>query len=159
MLLKIAQYFGCSTDYLLGITDYRSISEELEPPAVSSSRMQIFKTNFIKLCSKIGKSPETVCSELGLVRSAQIAWGEDTIPHEKTLVKIAEYFGVTPDFLLGKVECNCCDVPMLTDAEKELLSLFRSTTETGRFEMIAACVNIKKEVEKKKDIPPSSAAI
>ena len=47
--------------------------------------------------------------------------------------------------------------PHLSDTEKALLKLFRETTEEGRFEIIAATMQIKKSVEKKNTDSDSEA--
>ena len=44
----------------------------------------------------------------------------------------------------------------LTEQEKTLLTVFRETTEEGRMEMIAAIVNIKKDIEAKRTAPTSA---
>lgn len=54
-----------------------------------------------KLCLENNTTPSTVVKELGLSTSMGTRWKNGTIPHGKTLQKIAEYFDVTTDYLLG----------------------------------------------------------
>lgn len=54
------------------------------------------------LCDKKGLSVYKVAQELGLNRSAVAKWKGGGKPNGTTLEKMADYFGVTVDFLLGK---------------------------------------------------------
>ena len=62
----------------------------------------MFKTIFTKLCNQRGESPTAVCLKVGLSNSAYTAWNEDSVPRLSTLLKIADYFGVSTDYLLGR---------------------------------------------------------
>ena len=72
---------------------------------------------------------------------------------------IANYFGVTVDYLLGRegrmavLEQKALDIidgnTVFNEQERELLEAFRSTTEKGRFKIIQAVMNICDEIEKK----------
>ena len=62
----------------------------------------MFKTIFIKLCNERGESPTSVCLKVGLSNSAYTAWTDESVPRMTTLVKLAEYFGVSVDYLLGR---------------------------------------------------------
>ena len=63
-----------------------------------------FKEIFTKLCAEKGESPTTVCKRLGYSNAVYSQWTDDTIPRNSTLIKIADYFGVTVDYLLGKTD-------------------------------------------------------
>jgi transcriptional regulator with XRE-family HTH domain len=60
----------------------------------------MFKDNFIRLCNEKGESPSSVCRKVGITPASFSQWTEDTVPRQSTLVKIADYFGVTADVLL-----------------------------------------------------------
>lgn len=62
----------------------------------------MFWINYTELCSKNGKSPNAVAKELSLSSGSVTSWKNGTTPHFPTLQKIADYFGVTVDYLLGK---------------------------------------------------------
>ena len=64
----------------------------------------MFKENFIKLCNKKGVAPSKACRDIGLAPATFSCWNEDSVPRQATLLKIADYFGVTVDYLLGKEE-------------------------------------------------------
>ena len=61
----------------------------------------MFWNNFVELCNVNGKSPNGVCNELGLSANTATKWKKGAIPRDTTLNKIAKYFGVTPEYLLG----------------------------------------------------------
>lgn len=60
----------------------------------------MFKNNFIKLCNSRLEAPSAVCMKLGLSNAAFSKWSDDSVPRKATLQRIADYFGVTPDYLL-----------------------------------------------------------
>lgn len=62
----------------------------------------MFKERFIRLCNNKGESPTFVCKQIGLSNAAFANWDEKSVPRRATLLKIADYFSVSPDYLLGK---------------------------------------------------------
>lgn len=62
----------------------------------------MFKDIFIDLCVKRNEAPTNVVKKIGLSNAAFSCWNENTIPRRTTLLKIADYFGVSVDYLLGK---------------------------------------------------------
>ena len=64
----------------------------------------MFKKIFINLCAERGEAPSAVCKKIGISAAAFSQWDESTVPRKVTQIKIAEYFGVSVDYLLGKVE-------------------------------------------------------
>lgn len=76
----------------------------------------MFKENFERLCSKRGKAPSAVCDEIGLSRTMYSKWDNDSIPRKVTLIKIADYFGVTPESLVAENEQK--KVPSEMDGEE-----------------------------------------
>lgn len=61
----------------------------------------MFWDNFVNQCEKIEKSPTVVVEELGFKRSAVTSWKNGALPQVKNRKKIADYFGVTVDELMG----------------------------------------------------------
>ena len=61
----------------------------------------MFWTQYQALCQKAGKSPIGVAKELGLSSGTVTFWKNGKIPKSDTLKKIADFFGVTVDYLLG----------------------------------------------------------
>ncbi len=63
----------------------------------------MFYSNYVKLCSKINKSPSAVGEELGFTRASVTGWGNGATPRKSSLIKIADYFGVTVTELMDGV--------------------------------------------------------
>ncbi len=59
---------------------------------------------FLKLCNSIGKSPSKVAVEIGSTRAAVNRWKNGSIPSDTTLLKLADYFGVSVEYLKGELE-------------------------------------------------------
>ena len=64
----------------------------------------MFWEKFILLCEKKNKSPNMVCSELGLSTAIATKWKNGSIPRDTTLKKVADYFGVSVEYLKGEPE-------------------------------------------------------
>jgi transcriptional regulator with XRE-family HTH domain len=64
----------------------------------------MFKKIFIDLCNKKSESPSSVCRKVGITPATFSGWTETTIPRQATLQRISDYFGVTPEYLLGETE-------------------------------------------------------
>lgn len=62
----------------------------------------MFWTNYAYLCDTVGKSPNKVASELGVSSSGTVTkWkAEGSIPRDRLLFRISEYFDVSVDALL-----------------------------------------------------------
>lgn len=63
----------------------------------------MFYSNYVKLCSKLNKSPSAVGEELGFTRASVTGWGNGATPRKSSLIKIADYFGVTATELMAGV--------------------------------------------------------
>jgi transcriptional regulator with XRE-family HTH domain len=61
----------------------------------------LFWNNFLAQCAKKGKSPAVVAEELGFSNSATTCWKNGSLPRMSSRKKIAEYFGITVDELMG----------------------------------------------------------
>lgn len=61
----------------------------------------MFWNNFLAQCAKKGKSPAVVAEELGFSNSATTCWKNGFLPRMSSRKKIAEYFGITVDELMG----------------------------------------------------------
>lgn len=60
-----------------------------------------FYENYVHLCNKIGKSPSAVAIELKLGKPSVTRWKSGTKPRDTTVLKVANYFHVTVDELVG----------------------------------------------------------
>lgn len=60
----------------------------------------MFFNRFKELCDERGISVYRACTDIGLNRSAVAKWKNGGRPNGTTAAKLAEYFGVTTDYLL-----------------------------------------------------------
>lgn len=99
----------------------------------------MFFDYFSELCMKKGVSCYKACTDIGLNRSAVAKWKNGATPNGSTISAIADYFGVTTDYLLtgeekaptseGERDLGYDDFTYamqnetkeLTDSDKELL--------------------------------------
>ncbi len=88
----------------------------------------MFKENFIRLCNKLNKSPTAVCHDVGISSAAYAQWTENTIPRHTTLIKLADYFGVSPDELLKDqgIKEKPSDNGELDEIDNEIIKVFSS---------------------------------
>lgn len=61
----------------------------------------MFWTNFVNLCEKKSMSPNAVCAELGFSKATATHWKKGSKPNGEALIKLAEYFDTTIDYLMG----------------------------------------------------------
>lgn len=101
----------------------------------------MFKKVFIDLCNDRNESPSAVCKKIGLSNAAFSCWDDNSVPRRATLQKLANYFGVTVDYLLGNDDTHArvntnekkpADVGELSKAERALIKLFRSVDEDNQ---------------------------
>ena len=96
LTVKLANYFNVSTDYLLG----KCNNEKLEQSVALG-----FKDRLVLLRKELGLTQEEFAEKIGYTRTAVSAWeiGRNEPSNSDTL-KIANFFGVTTDYLLGKTD-------------------------------------------------------
>lgn len=60
-----------------------------------------FYENYVQLCNEVGKSPSAVAIELKLGKPSVSRWKTGTKPRDTTVLKVANYFGVTVEELMS----------------------------------------------------------
>ena len=60
----------------------------------------MFFTRFEVLCKQKGVSKQKACLDCGLSRTAWNKWKVGAVPNGEALQTLADYFGVTTDYLL-----------------------------------------------------------
>lgn len=63
-----------------------------------------FYERFVGLCNKMGKTPTRVVLEIGLSRPTVNRWKHGSNPTDATAMKVAEYFGVSIQELMGEAD-------------------------------------------------------
>lgn len=98
----------------------------------------MFWNNFVTLCNGKGISPNCACAELGFSTAIATKWKNGAVPRDTTLKKIADYFNVSVDYLLGKTEVSEADNAnaLLSSQEAELLKMFRQLNELQKAKLL-----------------------
>ena len=89
----------------------------------------MFWENFVKLCTVHNTKPNPVAKELGFSSGSVTDWKNGKVPRPTTIQKIADYFGVTVDYLLGNEEKEKAlpsPAQSLNETEAELVKAFRA---------------------------------
>lgn len=94
-LIKISDYFNVSVDYMLGLTDNRQFTKSKNNEKFIDRLLLLLKkepkTSFYKLALSIGVD-DGIFSK----------WKKGSVPVTETIIKIALYFGVSVDYLIGR---------------------------------------------------------
>ena len=77
----------------------------------------MFFIRFKALCQEQGISVYKACTDIGLNRSAVAKWKSGGSPNGTTAAKLADYFGVTTDYLLGQTDQRPEAKPTVSDED------------------------------------------
>lgn len=77
----------------------------------------MFKKKFIQLCNEKEESPSFVCKQVGISPAAFTQWTDSSVPREATLMRIADYFGVSMSYLRDETDQK--DKPIEIDGFEE----------------------------------------
>jgi transcriptional regulator with XRE-family HTH domain len=86
----------------------------------------MFWDNFVRLCNQAGKYPNTVAAEVGVKSTGTVTgWKNGANPRQTVLLKLADYFGVTVDYLLNTEKENPTSVAAdgVDELDKEALDI------------------------------------
>ena len=94
--IKISEFFGCSINYLLGLSESNDI------------KLNMTNKKFIENYEKLLKNNNTnnyyVCNKLNINRNSIYNWKKGKTPKMFNLIEIAKYFNTSIDFLLGRTD-------------------------------------------------------
>lgn len=80
-----------------------------------------------KLIKENNKTAKQVLEDIGLQKNALSEWKNGRIkPSALTIIEIANYFGVTTDYLLGRTDIETAS---LSEQDKKLLKAYHEKTE------------------------------
>jgi transcriptional regulator with XRE-family HTH domain len=103
-----------------------------------------FYERYEALCQEHGMKPQNPkMQEIVEASSGTISgWKKGVMPKTETVIRIAKYFEVTTDYLLGLSNSrNGKDI--ITEEERLLISAYRSASTEGKFIIIQTCMNQK----------------
>lgn len=64
----------------------------------------MFYENYLRLCNERSISPSAAAIDMGLTKAANTKWAAGKTPRDATLRKIADYFGVSVEYLMGETD-------------------------------------------------------
>lgn len=108
----------------------------------------MFWQRFYDLCLENGKKPNPVCKELGFSSATATHWKAGQQPGSASLDKIAKYFGVSVDYLLGKTEKKETTAPTeqpLSLRDKYILSRFEGMSDEEVSKALDYLENLKNQ--------------
>ena len=95
LLIRMADFFNCSTDYLLG--------RETEKYNYTFQPVPSFQTRLPKLCEELKINKYQLQKQTGITESSIYDWQRGkTSPRLDNLIKIADTFDCSIDFILGR---------------------------------------------------------
>lgn len=134
-LQKIADYFNVSLDWLTGNSDYRNVQDLIKSESNDNGHLA-----FSKLLNERGVTAYKVSKETGVTQSTLSDWkrGRST-PKTDNMKKIADYFGVSIDYLMTGKESNDENTSTEKDyakneTERKLLVLCRKANDVSEEE-------------------------
>ncbi len=89
----------------------------------------MFYDVFTSLCEKKDVTPNRALTDCGISRTSPAKWREGATPRGVTLQKLADYFGVTTDYLLTGAETKKAPAPIVGDELDEVLERLRTRPE------------------------------
>ena len=91
----------------------------------------LFFDNFDKYCKKFGKTNSEVTKAIGLDPSSCTGWRNGSVPRNSTLKKLADYFGITVEELMGTKK-EPAGMDGLDKQMQEIVELLNSATPEQR---------------------------
>ncbi len=85
---------------------------------------------YVELCEVKGSTPSAVAQSIGLSNAIPTKWKKGALPKGEILLKLAEYFNCSVDYLLtGKEKSPKSE---LSDLERELLEKFNRLEDVDK---------------------------
>lgn len=106
---------------------------------------------FKKFCEKKGVKPSNALKDLGISNSNAANWkSRNGLPNGQTVIKIADYFGITADEVLGREPISPDQKINLPDDEQAIIEYFRNSDDESK-EHILKYIEF---LSKQKNVPP-----
>lgn len=113
----------------------------------------MFYDNFVRLCNSIGKTPSAVVTEIGFSRASASGWKNGKTPTDATVLRLADYFGVTADYLLGNEEKPAAADELDELVKDELVGFYgdvKKELTPGDIEDIKTLMKLRAELNRSK---------
>ena len=136
-LIKLANLFNVSTDYLLGISNDFDATPATEEKNAFFETEDIFSQRLRALRESDKLSQIAFAEKIGFSQAAISSWENNTRePGIEALLRIARFFNVSVDYLVGYKQ-ELPSAPALSRDEKELLSIYQKLPYDSKQRLIA----------------------
>lgn len=99
----------------------------------------MFWNKFMSICNEKGVSPTAVVTALHVSNGSITHWKNGTIPNDTTIRKIADYFGVSPDYFYG-TEAVPAD-----DEGSDIIRVYRSLDRRSKHDFMSIVYDYEKK--------------
>ena len=93
-VIKIADYFNSSIDYLFGNSNIKSY--------INSVEEEKFNIRLTVLLKERNYTPYQLSKKLNVAASSAYAWVKESIPNIINIIAISNFFNVSIDYLIGR---------------------------------------------------------
>lgn len=94
---KLANYFDCTLNYLLGLSDYPNEYDFKE-----KCNFDLFFERYNLMLTKNNFTQYYISKSLELGHSCYYLWENGKLPKMETLIKLSKFLNCSIDFLIGK---------------------------------------------------------
>lgn len=103
----------------------------------------MFYDKFVQLCNERGEYPTAVAERIGVNRSAASRWARGALPRDTTLLRLAEYFGVTVAYLTGEESEEATKKAIIDTSDDGLEAALEALrNQPGRRALLSATKNM-----------------
>ena len=101
---------------------------------------------YVRLCNDKGKTPSSVATDIGLSKAMVSRWKKGGSPSDATLIKVADYFGLSPTDL-HKMEAEekkpvTSEGDRLSEKERQIIMMLRDAPPDLRTAAVAAALAV-----------------
>lgn len=161
---NLSEFFEVSSDFLLGLEDELGIKKYSVPPAhtpdiITSEGSTIFSQKLKELRTRDDISQAKFAREVGFSQSAIASWENETRePGINALIKIAQYFNTSVDYLIG-LPTITPQTEKPTDFSADELNLIKQyrLLQTGYQTLIAKQIDFLLEQQKASHYVPEDS--
>lgn len=97
----------------------------------------LFYENYVKYCKQIGKSRTEVAKQIGKSSKSVTGWKNGAIPRNDTQKKLADYFGISIEELMGTKKEPAGDGELNDESMAEFIEIAKKFSPEKRKELIA----------------------
>lgn len=111
----------------------------------------MFWERFVLECERKGIKPNPAAKEMGISSATLTKWSKNTMPRADSLNRVASYFGVTSDYLLGKTDERTAPAEELEGIDFALSGEIREMSENEKQDLLDYIRFKKSQKEKRHD--------